>query len=290
MNYSQEQKEILYCISNLTRRENQQPRAIFLREIISSIIPDKFIVSYDLNVSQNSIWLKSHNPEVKDEKVYDKNLGKVILTLFLLEDLLKNNLIICYQNNVAIKTKGELSDNIAKYNSDEGTEYQSKHYKSPDFERLLNMFCNHKILPNLSLIKLTTNDFQTENEIANRKSLRNSLIAICISVIALVLSMTAEIYSVFQSRKSLSLTQEGLIIDQESLEYSKQSATDSTLIIINEELRELSFKHEEDNKKIIEELRKHITEIINKQKSRTQNVKVIDITPELKEELISNNK
>lgn len=289
MNFSQEQKEILLCISNLTKRESQQPRAIFLNEIISSIIPKEFIVCYDLNVSQNSIWLKSHNSTVKDDKVCDKNLGTVILTLFLLEDLLENNLIICYQNNEATKSKSELSDNIAEYNKIVGVEYQSKHYKSPDFARLLNMFCNHKILPNLSLIELTKSKFQTETEIANKKSLRNSLIAICISVIALFLSTTAETYSVIQNRKGLDLSSEGLSIDKQSLKYSKQSATDSSLNIILKELRELSSSREKGDEQIIEALKKHIPKIIGTQKSSTQNVKIIDIAPDLKNELMNNN-
>lgn len=253
MGYSKDQKEVLSVIYSMTKRGKRSPRGICFENIIEKLTPEDYFVYIGKEI--NGIQVYSTKEDIRDPKKTELILGRVVTYLFLLDKLVKNNLIVVYLSS----RRADLSDihiNDKKGNTINDPKYKgkemlvSKGWSSDTFWNLLNTYGNMVILPSYELINYIENNFQTDEEKvrneefrisidglntakqsldSSQKSLNITKVALWISIGTLFISSFAELWSVNLDYKNLSLEQRNLEIDSVACTYSKKSATDSVL-------------------------------------------------------------
>ena len=250
MRFSKEQQELLKIIGIYCKRGDQQPKPIFFETVISKITPPDCFVN--LSLLKGGFAIVINDEKYQDPRENDKISGLILSYLFLVDQLVKENLIIVYDLNEKIK-KDEvyLDDKNGKhYNAFSQTvEYRSEFFYSTTFGELIQKYMSKVLRPSYTLIEIINNNFKTTEEINSEKNLNlalnglnNSKIAIYISVLALVFSGCMELMNYNISKNSLKLNKESLIYSKISSTEEKQDKLNFKIDSISNEIKQINIK------------------------------------------------
>lgn len=259
MQFSTEQKELLEMIYNLSQREDDQPRSITFEAVISDLSPSNCFVNFVKKKEGFRIFI--YNNEYKDIKKVESINGKILTYLFLIDLLVKSNLVIIYKlkepldyENVFISDKNKKEFTEHPHSG----EYITDTLYSPTFWEIIEKYGSTVIQPSYSLIKLIRNDFRTDDEISTELGLRKATKGLKLSVVAIFISLAALIFSIFVGLESLktnerieAISRNALDIAIEGNKYSKRSSTEQKQIELIEKIDSLYMFIKENYKLIL---------------------------------------
>ena len=261
MKFSSEQKELLGMIYNLSQRAEAQPKPISFESIISDLSPSDCFVNFARKIGGFRIFI--YNNDYKDEKQVDIINGKILTYLFLIDLLVKNNLVIIYKLKEPLDYENIFVDDNNKKGFEhrpKSGEFITKSLYSPTFWEIIEKYGSTVIQPSYSLIKLIDNDFKTDDELSTEIGLRKATNGLRLSAIAIFISLLAFIFSIIVGVKSLQTNKrmeeisiENLEIEKEGIDYSRKSSTELKQDKIIEKLDSVTVLLKENNERFISE-------------------------------------